>query len=709
MRGRGASNGERAEVRPRVSVIIAAHKSRGRIDTVLESLVLQTLDRDLFEVVVVVNGEDDGTAEHVRSLRAMSLPLEIRVVCVPDASASIARNLGIRAARGEFLTFVDDDDSVSPEFLSRLLRHAARERVVIAPIADVVEGEQPTFDNYLNRALFRFAGAPVAFADAPDAASANGSKLIATEVARKHRYRQDLASGEDVAYWAELIAAEALDIVVCPPGSGAVYYRAVRPESVSRTLDRRFAEDRLQVIRHLRDVSATYPEQAAPLHRLEVGQAGNLSRYLAQHPDDRTWLLDRILELGMDRFPYRRLNRDVVETLVVAYAFPPYNDTSALVVGRRLAVARRAVDVLTQSMDNIRDRDERSLELVRESVHLLHRLPGRGAFAHWGRIADFVTRGEGWISKTEAGRGKPYREIYSRTMFPAAHILAAVHKLNNPAVRWVAEFSDPMSIDSAGEPRVSLIPDGDEVLEAIESGMRQLGHELPADRNLWELVELLAYCLADEVVFTNPNQRTFMVDRIASSDLRERVVARSRADRHPTLPERFYDLEKPSYYLDPAKVNIGYFGVFYAVRGVGDLLNALAGLDAEDRSRIALHVFTNKPGDTRNEVASLGLDDCVVVQPYVPYFEFLALSRRFDWLVVTDARAGALHGINPYLPSKYSDYAGSGSRIWSMVEPGSVLESLPADAVTHLGDLAGALEVLRTALGQWDGQDPREA
>ena len=83
-----------------------------------------------------------------------------------------------------------------------------------------------------------------------------------------------------------------------------------------------------------------------------------------------------------------------------------------------------------------------------------------------------------------------------------------------------------------------------------------------------------------------------------------------------------------------------------------------------------LHIFTNKPDETLEEVTTLGLADCVSVQPYVPYFEFLELSKRFDWLVATDARVAEIHGINPYLPSKYSDCLGSGSKIWAITEAG---------------------------------------
>jgi hypothetical protein len=64
--------------------------------------------------------------------------------------------------------------------------------------------------------------------------------------------------------------------------------------------------------------------------------------------------------------------------------------------------------------------------------------------------------------------------------------------------------------------------------------------------------------------------------------------------------------------------------------------------------------------------------------------------------VVADARAKAIHGVNPYLPSKYAEYRDSGSRVWAIVEPGSMLSTLPVDAATELGDTDAAATFLRS-------------
>ncbi|SNT13729.1 Glycosyltransferase involved in cell wall bisynthesis [Micrococcales bacterium KH10] len=682
---------------PDVSVVIASYQGASRIEHTLKSLAKQTLAADRFEVIVVVNGaDDDGTVDLLREMRAVSFPAELRIITTNTPNAANARNLALAAARGTYVTFVDDDDQVSKKYLAGLLKYAQPGSVAMAPIADTVQADQyvADFDNYLNQSSLNLAGSVARFAQVPVAAAANAGKMVLTRHAREHLYPTHLSSGEDVVFWATLIASKNLNISVLPAGTGAVYRRLVRETSVSRSLSPTFVEDRLEIIKILRQLAQDFPEQQRPLDKLVIGQTSNIARYLLRYPEQRMWVLDRIREKGIEAFPYQRLNSESTDELVVAYAFPPYADTSAMVVARRLCLARQPVDVLTHAMDKIRSKDELSMGLVEESVGTVMTVGGPAVFANWKRIAIFADVGYKLVEERIGERGRAYRTVYSRTMWPAAHIMAALFKVRNPSVRWRAEFSDPMRIDSEGNVRTTEIPDGDPVFEEIENAIRSRGFPGTASRNMWEWVENIAYALADEIIYTNVNQKQFMLEHATQKVLADRAASIASVERHPTLPQRFYELEHSSYVLPSDRINIGYFGVFYKVRGVGDLLSALEALSRQDRSNVMLHVFTNTVDETKAEVRRRGLSDCVVVQAYIPYLEFLELSRHFDWLVVTDARVGEVHGINPYLPSKYSDYVGSGAKIWSIVEPGSVLSTIEVDAMTELGDVAEAKKVL---------------
>lgn len=98
---------------PRVSVIIPAYNTAGLIATCLNSVFGQTF-RD-FEAVVV----NDGSPDTVQLEQALEPYLgKIIYVRQENKRAAGARNTAIRKARGEYLAFLDSDDSWVPEHLA---------------------------------------------------------------------------------------------------------------------------------------------------------------------------------------------------------------------------------------------------------------------------------------------------------------------------------------------------------------------------------------------------------------------------------------------------------------------------------------------------------------------------------------------------------------------------------------------------------------
>jgi len=94
---------------PLVSVIVPAYNVRRFIRRSLASLLAQTYPH--LEVIVVDDGSTDGTADAVRELA------DPRIVYVRQDNLGIgaARNSGIRASRGEYVTLLDADDVYLPE------------------------------------------------------------------------------------------------------------------------------------------------------------------------------------------------------------------------------------------------------------------------------------------------------------------------------------------------------------------------------------------------------------------------------------------------------------------------------------------------------------------------------------------------------------------------------------------------------------------
>jgi O-antigen biosynthesis protein len=96
---------------PHLSVIVCSHNGEHTLPDCLEGLLdLEYLD---FEVIVVDDGSTDSTADIVREYG-------FRLIKTENLGLSNARNIGMRAASGEIIAYLDDDARPDPHWLAYL-------------------------------------------------------------------------------------------------------------------------------------------------------------------------------------------------------------------------------------------------------------------------------------------------------------------------------------------------------------------------------------------------------------------------------------------------------------------------------------------------------------------------------------------------------------------------------------------------------------
>src|SRR4051794_31548050 len=123
-----------AGARPRVSVVVATRNRSGLLAEAIRSIqALQGPDLDL-EILVVDNGSTDDTAEVVRGL---GLDLLHCPPTDPPGPAAV-RNVGIRAATGQYIAFLDDDDLYLPEHIRPQVELLERRPDLMACVGQVI-------------------------------------------------------------------------------------------------------------------------------------------------------------------------------------------------------------------------------------------------------------------------------------------------------------------------------------------------------------------------------------------------------------------------------------------------------------------------------------------------------------------------------------------------------------------------------------------
>lgn len=100
------------------SIIIPAYNSAKYLNRCIDSVAKQDLPFDYYEAIVVNDGSTDNTLEILEKLSAQYSFLKF--ISIPNCGVSIARNTGIKESLGEFILFLDADDSIASNCLSNI-------------------------------------------------------------------------------------------------------------------------------------------------------------------------------------------------------------------------------------------------------------------------------------------------------------------------------------------------------------------------------------------------------------------------------------------------------------------------------------------------------------------------------------------------------------------------------------------------------------
>ena len=375
------------------------------------------------------------------------------------------------------------------------------------------------------------------------------------------------------------------------------------------------------------------------------------------------------------------------DELYISFLFPPSDYVSGITVFKRIAVNGKKVDVLQADFksDNLSQFNNYVDEYINNRI-----LIDIDCDNDWANcIFKFQDMGLKAIKND-------YKKIYSRSWLMANHFLASQYKFKNPEVIWHAEFSDPLIYDLSNKPKTykqMKVNDKDYILkinEKIDEFNKNNNTDFVHVENnsqAYFIAEYLVYLFADEVIFTNENQREVMLDQF-QVDVKDMVLKKSQIKIHPTLDDKFYHIKDVDLNLNPDEINIAYFGKdYYGKRHFEALFYTLDSLNHRYKDKIKIHIFIDDTQLVKSLISSTQSSDNFTVRKPIGYLEFLNATTKFDVLLVSDVETKPDFELNPYLPSKLSDYMGSSADIWGICEKGSSLSKMDLKYKSYIGDI----------------------
>ncbi len=113
-----------------ISVIVPVYKVEDYLSRCVDSILSQTYRN--IEVILVDDGSPDKCGE-ICDRYAQHDP-RVRVIHKENGGLSDARNAGIEIAQGQYISFIDSDDWVHPEFLESLYQLTRSKTQTLQPL-----------------------------------------------------------------------------------------------------------------------------------------------------------------------------------------------------------------------------------------------------------------------------------------------------------------------------------------------------------------------------------------------------------------------------------------------------------------------------------------------------------------------------------------------------------------------------------------------
>ncbi len=233
------------------SVVIAAYNAADTLEEAIRSVLAQT--RQDFEVIVVNDGSSDATAAIAGGFSADG---RVQVCSQENAGPSAARNRGIAAAKGKYVSMLDSDDLWLPDYLEQMGSALDEDPHAGFAYTDawVLEDVSGRFLKETTASLRRHPPTPIS--DEQFIAALLRHNFVHNSVTVRRSvleqvggYKTDLSHGEDYELWLRIAIS----------GFGAV--RVAQPLAIYRFREGSLAHDQAALDRGVRIVYQTVLER----------------------------------------------------------------------------------------------------------------------------------------------------------------------------------------------------------------------------------------------------------------------------------------------------------------------------------------------------------------------------------------------------------------------------------------------------------------
>ena len=212
-----------------ISVIIPTYKPGSYVWECLDSVYTQTFPGKRYEVIIILNGCSEPYYSQIEEyISSHSDRCTFSLIQTDVSGVSNARNIGIENSNGKYLTFVDDDDIISENYLEELLKVSDEETIGCANSFIFKKDISHHRESFTSAAYRKVNGKPFDIFQFRQFLSSVWAKLIHRNIIGKNRFPTQLRLSEDCVFCLDLSLSMKSMRLASP---SAIYYQRLREES----------------------------------------------------------------------------------------------------------------------------------------------------------------------------------------------------------------------------------------------------------------------------------------------------------------------------------------------------------------------------------------------------------------------------------------------------------------------------------------------
>lgn len=209
---------------PAISVIIPVYRVEKYLPACLDSLLCQTFED--FEAICVNDGSPDNCGEILEKYARKDK--RFKIVTQANQGVAAARNTGLNLAQGEYISFIDSDDEIAPQFLEKLYQALVQTPKAQFSWCDIQKGLSPAeWTEDQNPAVEYHALLSRLLCRQKPKLMGIWNKLYKKDLLKGLSFDSRLNIGEDLLFLFQLLARS--DTAIYVPQ--AMYFYRCRPDS----------------------------------------------------------------------------------------------------------------------------------------------------------------------------------------------------------------------------------------------------------------------------------------------------------------------------------------------------------------------------------------------------------------------------------------------------------------------------------------------